>query len=635
MSFEPTPAVPKLDIGGIGGGPGYAPRNQSAASGAQYIEDSDNEGTSCRRSLASRSAAREESPDAQPSGNAAHARDSASPSVSASQARGEASPAAAPVASQTRSSVSVSASQPRNGSAAAAASTCASGSASAAASAPASEARQSTAVTATVSQARPSYASAAGSQGRPSTAPARPSTTSTAATASQARPSTTAAASQARASASGSGAASLARPSSAAAGSQARVQPSIPRAAAAAPSSVAGGSVARQSVIRGSVAWSATGGLASGGSNAGGAPAALKACTMATTMPSGQFAGYGLDTAKYLKELVRRRDEAVYLRVLPRTQLLQQLAQQEAAARELSLQQEGSGRLTIVHKALEDRAKKAELAAAKAGKEGLEAMKRTHAEEVAAQKASVAALHAETEREVRERLALIQRLQPKLNPTAASLADVRREDSDCVVLAQLLEEDKRLQKALKGDSRYDKSKTADTDGGALPFWLKHCAAASFNVAAILQAQPCRAAVIDAPSLATKVAADKKVLVVRATVDEKSAVIAWAHTRVAAPDAATAAAALLPMLGAVPEEPSTNNADIKVPALPETASAKAVFAGVVWTKDDCAATLRLAKAPKTTCGCLANVTKAALAHGGVASFEMTSADVRAIGEAASQ
>ncbi|KPA78050.1 hypothetical protein ABB37_06791 [Leptomonas pyrrhocoris] len=330
---------------------------------------------------------------------------------------------------------------------------------------------------------------------------------------------------------------------------------------------------------------------------------------VATTAPN--YAAYASDVAKYLKEVARRRDEAAALRLLPSAQLLEQTTLLEQAAHEQIVQQQLLAFMQITHKKKEAEAKMKEQQTTKSYKAKFEEQKQQQKEEMMMQKASVTANTKETEAELKEKLKLVVSLQPRLNVVSAVMAQIEDPASDCALLGDLMQEDKQLQKALKGDARYNKSKTADVDGGAAPYWWKQCVCASFNVAAILKQEPCRASVVEV-SIPTKVAADKKVVVVK---DAEGGVVAWAHTRTG-PDTSALVEAFLESKPAVAELPA------------------AAYKGVIWPKDESVEVLRAAKGPKSATAAIAPEVITILSYKEVGSFELPKKDVVAMGEAAS-
>ncbi|KAK7194970.1 hypothetical protein NESM_000419500 [Novymonas esmeraldas] len=423
---------------------------------------------------------------------------------------------------------------------------------------------------------------------------------------SQTRPSTTSASGEAAASqprASGA-AATAARVSTASANGTAAAAagrpPSVPvaRTAAAAVPQTPSASMPRPTVM------SAGGGRRAGGS------AGSKAFMPTVTSAAPNYAAYPSDVSKYLKDVIRRREEAMMFRLLPTAQLLEQTVLQAQVAHDLILQQAALEFAQIVHKRKEAELKRKELETTKANKAKVEEQKRQHKEAAAQQKLDVAAAVKQTESELRERLAAVVALQPKLGIVQAIMAQAQDPASDCALLAELLVEEKQLQKALKGDARYNKSKTADVDGGAEPHWWKQCICASFNIAAAVKGVPHRASIVDV-SLPTKVAADKKVVVVR---DAGDTIVAWAQTR-CGPDANALVEAYL---AAKPE----------IAEMPPSA-----YKGIVWTKEEAADVTRKAKAAKSpTAEILAEVITS-LSYMDVASQEMSRAEVLAAGEAA--
>ncbi|CCW71757.1 unnamed protein product [Phytomonas sp. Hart1] len=329
-----------------------------------------------------------------------------------------------------------------------------------------------------------------------------------------------------------------------------------------------------------------------------------------STMPSHGFATYGFEIAKTLKEIVHGRDEGVFLRVLPKSQLIGQLILQESGARDLMGLQEANLRMLLTHKRVEERAKKEEQQLSRRSKERQEELKKRYAEELNEQKNSVMLYNAGLEKGLRERLKALAQLQPRLNLVNVVLAAMKDESNDLSLTAELLEEAKKLQKALKTDSRFNKTATPELDGGALPYWLKHCIVSSFNVAAIVKGSPYRAVVLDAPNLRSKLLADRKIIAIReVALSEK--ILSWAHTRIALPDAGAAVKAFLEFA----------EGDAGAPA--------GLCQGVVWTKEVHPSIARVAKAAGSSIP-----SQSVLSLGDVSSIELTTKEVKSIGEAAS-
>ncbi|CAG9572184.1 conserved hypothetical protein [Leishmania major strain Friedlin] len=321
------------------------------------------------------------------------------------------------------------------------------------------------------------------------------------------------------------------------------------------------------------------------------------------------YTAYPSDVSKYLKDVIRRREEALMFKLLPTAQLMDQAALQAQAAYELIVQQEAFEFLQICHKRKEVETKRREQECTKAYKERMEEQKRQHKEEMAQQKNDVAAMAKQTETEIKEKLKTLVSLHPKLNVVSAVMAQLQDPASDCALLGALMMEEKQLQKALRGDARYNKSKTAETDGGAVPYWWKQCVCSSFNVSAMLRQEPHRASIVDV-SFATKTPADKKVIVVK---DGKGNIVAWAHTR-SGPDPNALAEAYL---AAKPE----------VPELPANA-----YKGVLWPKEDAADVVRKAKAAKSPTADILPEVITILSYSDMGSLEMSKKDVAAVGEA---
>lgn len=333
---------------------------------------------------------------------------------------------------------------------------------------------------------------------------------------------------------------------------------------------------------------------------------------VATAAPD--YTAYPPDVAKVLKEIIRRRNEGAMLRVLPKCQQLEQLLLQEQTAREQAMMQESIARMQIENRKREETAKRQEQELARISKVKMDDMKAHHQGELADQKAMVAANLKETEAEVKDRLKLLTALQPKLNIAATVIAQLKDENNDCSLYGELLMEDKQLQKSLKTNARYNKSKTAETDGGALPYWWKDCLCASFNVAAIMQRATARACVQDA-TFSTKVPGDKKLIVVKDASVQSAPVVAWGHAR-SGPTPVALAEAYVTAKPAVPELPA------------------AAYSGVVWPRDEAVEVIRSAKAAKSPISEIVGEVQTTISYGGVSSYELMRKDVLAIGEATS-
>ncbi|KPI85551.1 hypothetical protein ABL78_5400 [Leptomonas seymouri] len=330
---------------------------------------------------------------------------------------------------------------------------------------------------------------------------------------------------------------------------------------------------------------------------------------VSTTAPD--YSAYVPDVAKFLKEVVRRRDEAASLKLLPSAQLLEQAVLQEQAEYEQIVQQQALAFMQMAHKKMEAEAKMKEQQISRTYRSRIEEQKQQQREEAMQQKASVAESAKEMEAEIKERLRLVVSLQPRLNVVQAVMAHIQDPASDCSLLGELLQEDKQLLKALKSDARYNRSKTASVDGGSVPYWWKQCVCASFNIAAIVKGEPVRASIMDV-SIPTKVAADKKVVVVK---DAKGSVVAWAHTRTG-PDTNALVEAFLESKPVVTELPAS------------------AYKGVLWPKDDSVEVLRAAKGARSTTAAIAPEVITILSYKEVGSFELPKKDVVAAGEAAS-
>ncbi|EAN86093.1 hypothetical protein C3747_6g402 [Trypanosoma cruzi] len=277
---------------------------------------------------------------------------------------------------------------------------------------------------------------------------------------------------------------------------------------------------------------------------------------------------YSFDTMRYLKDVMRRREDIHTMRVMPKTHLLAQLVLLEQSGREMLIHQERFCRQQIAHKRDDERSKREEQRLQQKNRDRLEEMKRKQVEELAALKEGVTSFQRQIDAEVKEKLRIVCMLQPRMNVAAAVLAEVKNEASPFLLLPELMEEEKRVAKALKADSRYSKS---SADSGAVPHWMRTCVAGSFNVAAILQDAPYRATVDDAVKVTN--AFLRKVVVVR-DVNDRS-VVGWVHVR-AGSDPATLATELVRL--PAPEE------------LPDQGNI-----GVVWPKEDFLELSRRAKA----------------------------------------
>ncbi|KAH9582334.1 hypothetical protein LSM04_005614 [Trypanosoma melophagium] len=326
---------------------------------------------------------------------------------------------------------------------------------------------------------------------------------------------------------------------------------------------------------------------------------------------------YSFDTTRFLKDVMRRREEVPAVRVLPKTQLLAQLLLQEQSERELFVHQERSFRVQITHKREEDRLKKEEQRLQQRNRERLDALKRKQSEELAAKKEVVSTFLKQIDGEVKEKIKLVCMLQPRMNVAATVVADVKGENGTCTLLPELMEEEKRVLKALKAESRYSKpsmSASNISDGcGAVPYWMRTCVAGSFNVAAILRGEPYRATVEDAIKVPN--AALRKLIVVR-RLDDDNSVVAWAHVRA----------------GNDPLVLATELAQLPPPEeLPSKLSV-----GVVWPKEDIAELNRKSKAitAEPDLVSVLGVSSASLSCGGLSTHEFTKKDIEAIGILAS-
>ncbi|KAG5482423.1 hypothetical protein LSCM4_05682 [Leishmania orientalis] len=342
-----------------------------------------------------------------------------------------------------------------------------------------------------------------------------------------------------------------------------------------------------------------------------GGSAGSKAFMPQVVTATPDYTAYPPDISKYLKDAIHRREEAVMLRLLPTAQLMDQAVLQAQTAYELIVQQEAFEFLQISHKRKEAEMKRKEVECAKANKERMEEQKRQHREEMAQQKNDVTMAAKQMEADIREKLKALVSLQPKLNIVSAVMAQLQDPASDCRLLGALLMEERQLQKALKGDARYNKLKTAGMDGGAEPYWWKHCVCASFNVSAMMRQEPHRASIVDVP-FATKTAADKKVVVVK---DGGGNVVAWAHTR-SGPDPNALAEAYAA-------------AKLEAPELPANA-----YKGVLWPKEDAADVTRKARAAKSPTADILPEVITTLSYREINSHEMSKKDIAAMGEGAS-
>ncbi|XQJ26149.1 hypothetical protein NXY56_002101 [Leishmania guyanensis] len=349
-----------------------------------------------------------------------------------------------------------------------------------------------------------------------------------------------------------------------------------------------------------------------GGARRTGGSAGSKAFMPQVITVAPDYTTFPPDVSKYLKDVIRRREEAAMLRLLPTAQLMSQAVLQAQAAYESIVQQEAFEFLQISHRRRETEMKLKEQESNKANREKIEEQKRQHKEEIVQQKNDVAAATRQTEAEIKEKLKTLLSLQPKLNIVPVVMAQLQDPTSDCALLGALMVEEKRLQKALKSDARYNKSKTAGMDGGAVPYWWKQCVCASFNVSAIVKKEPHRASIVDV-CVATKTPADKKVVVVK---DMEGNVVAWAHTR-SGPDPNALAEAYLAM-------------KLEVPELPANA-----YKGVLWPKEDAMDVMRKAKAAKSPIADILPEVITILSYSEMSSHEMLVRDVTAVAEAASQ
>ncbi|ORC89865.1 uncharacterized protein TM35_000101330, partial [Trypanosoma theileri] len=317
-----------------------------------------------------------------------------------------------------------------------------------------------------------------------------------------------------------------------------------------------------------------------GNDNLGLSPTYINGCPRFSVSGRGTEFGsisgsqYSFDTTRFLKDVLRRREEVPAVRVLPKTHLLAQLLLQEQSERELFTLQERSFRAQIQHKREEDRLKKEEQRLQQRNRERLDELKRKQSEELAAKKEVVSTFLKQIDGEVKEKIKLVCMLQPRMNVAATVVADVKSETGTCTLLPELMEEEKRVMKALKAESRYSKPSTSAnniSEGcGAVPYWMRTCVASSFNVAAILRGEPYRATVEDAIKVSN--AALRKLIVVRRVGDDS--VVAWAHVRA----------------GSDPLSLATELAQL--PAPEDLPSKKSL--GVIWPKEDLAELNRKSK-----------------------------------------
>ncbi|RNF27464.1 uncharacterized protein Tco025E_00266 [Trypanosoma conorhini] len=344
--------------------------------------------------------------------------------------------------------------------------------------------------------------------------------------------------------------------------------------------------------------------------NGGGAYASVTGRMTDLSATSSPQYSYG--TARYLKELQRRREDVPALRVLPKTQQLAQLLLLEQAGRELLAHQERLCRQQLVHKREDERMKKEEQRLQQKNRERLDELKRRQALELAALKESVSAFQRQMDAEVKEKLRVVCMLQPRMGVAAAVLAELKSEGSPCLLLPELMEEERRVLKTLKAESRHSRG---PADCGAVPHWMHTCVASSFNVAAILQNAPYLAAVEEAIKATN--ASLRKLVVVRHLHDKN--VVGWAHVR-AGSDPATLAAELarLPVPEGLPAE---------------------LYCGVVWPKEDLGELTRNAKAVtdaelRQLLRQVVDVSSASLSCVGLTTHEFAKKDVDAIGTVAS-
>ncbi|RNE98691.1 hypothetical protein TraAM80_08630 [Trypanosoma rangeli] len=321
---------------------------------------------------------------------------------------------------------------------------------------------------------------------------------------------------------------------------------------------------------------------------------------------------YSYGTSRYLKEVQRRREDVPALRVLPKTHLLAQLVLLEQTGRELSTQQEKLGRHLIAQKREEERLKREEQRVQHKNRERFDELKKKQAAELAALKESVSSFQRQIDAEVKEKLRVVCMLQPRMSVAATVLAEVKNEGSPCLLLAEMMEEERRLSKALKVESRHSKG---SADSGALPQWMHICVAGSFNVAAILQDVPYRATVEDAIRVTNT--SLRKLVVVRHLYDKQ--VVAWVHVRAGSDPAALAAE-----LARLP-------APVGLPAK--------MNCGVVWPKEDIAELTRKTKAAtdvelQQQLRPVVDVSGASFSCAGLTTHEFTKRDVDVIGSLAS-
>ncbi|ESL11062.1 hypothetical protein TRSC58_01197 [Trypanosoma rangeli SC58] len=353
----------------------------------------------------------------------------------------------------------------------------------------------------------------------------------------------------------------------------------------------------------------------------------LAAMAVATTNGGGSYAlatgrlmdlsatftsQYSYGTSRYLKDVQRRREDIPALRVLPKTHLLAQLVLLEQTGRELLAQQEKLGRHLIAQKREEERLKREEQRLQHKNRERFDELKKKQAAELAALKESVSVFQRQIDAEVKEKLRIVCMLQPRMSVAATVLAEVKSEGSPCLLLPEMMEEERRLSRALKAESRHSKG---SADSGIVPQWMHICVAGSFNVAAILQDAPYRATVEDAIKVTNT--SLRKLVVVRHLQDRE--VVGWVYVRAGSDPAALAAE-----LARLP-------APVGLPAK--------MNCGIVWPKEDIGELTRKAKATTDTelqqlLRPVVDVSGASFSCAGLTTHEFTKRDVDVIGSLAS-
>lgn len=334
------------------------------------------------------------------------------------------------------------------------------------------------------------------------------------------------------------------------------------------------------------------------------------------TLPT--FAQFPFDTAKYLKEVAGSLQNVEVARLLPKVLQLDQLLEQESLKRESIALDEETLRVGLKHRWEELELKLHRVRVLEARTERYARLKKAQTDELAEYKEARTAALKEIETDIKEqRLKVVNQMLPRNAVVTAALKDLRQVGSELGLLGAFLEEEKKIRKALKASARFDASRTAESDGGALSYWLKDCAASSFNLKAIMEGSPLRAVVVDLPVSFTKLPHEKRVVQIRQVGEDGSLlnqVLMWAQICV------------LPT-----EETLTLAASLheRLTADPSLGGAPGV---ILWSKDELAEVTRLSRRKSyTPPSCILEKSVAILTYSDITSNPFTAADVRELGK----